>query len=144
MKDADYKETLDGIRSELENVLTEELEIELRLRKLRERSEALGKASQGLAGLVGENQEEESIGITDAIRKILRDGSNHIWKPTAVRVSLKREEFPIGKYQNPLAVIHTTLKRLEEQSEVKTIEKDGKTFYKWIDPEEKTDIDIPF
>ena len=144
MTGADYKKTLAGIRSELEDVLNEELKIERQLRKLRARSEALGKASQCLARLVGEDREEESIGITDAIRKILRDGSNHIWKPTAVRFHLKREEFPIEKYRNPLAVIHTTLKRLEEQSEVKTIEKDGKTLYKWVDPEEKTDTDIPF
>ena len=113
MTDADYKETLDGVRSELEDVLNEELKIERRLMKLRERSEALGKAAQGLAGLVGEDQEEESIGITDSIRKILRDGSDHIWKPTAVRFRLKSEGFLLEKYQNPLAVIHTTLKRLE-------------------------------
>ena len=144
MTGADYKETLDGIRSELEDVLNEELKIERRLMKLRERSEALGKAAQGLAGLVGEDQEEESIGITDAIRKILRDGSDHIWKPTVVRFRLKSEGFLIEKYQNPLAVIHTTLKRLEEQGEVETTKKDGKTFYKWVDPEEITDNDIPF
>ena len=144
MTDADYKETLDGVRSELEDVLNEELKIERRLMKLRERSEALGKAAQGLAGLVGEDQEEESIGITDSIRKILRDGSDHIWKPTAVRVRLKSEGFLLEKYQNPLAVIHTTLKRLEEQGEVETIKNDGKTFYKWVEPEGITDNDIPF
>ena len=72
MTDADYKKTL-ADRSELEDVLNEELKIERQLRKLRARSEALGKASQCLARLVGEDREEESIGITDAIRKILRD-----------------------------------------------------------------------
>ena len=71
----------------------------------------------------------------------LRDGSDHIWKP--VRFRLKSEGFLIEKYQNPLAVIHTTLKRLEEQGEVETIKKDGKTFYKWVDREE-TKHDIPF
>ena len=144
MKDEEYKETLDGIRAELEGLLNEELKLELRLRKIRERSEALGKAAQGLAGLVGEDEEEESIGITDAIRVILRDGSDHIWKPTVVRHHLKKEEFPLEKYQNPLAVIHTTLKRLEGQGEVTTVEKSGKTFYKWINPAEVSDDEIPF
>ena len=101
MTDSDYKETLDGIRSELEDILTEEFKIEHRLRKLRERSEALGKASQGLAGLLGEDQEEESIGITDAIRKILRDGCNHMWKPTAVRFSSQKGRVSDQKIQKP-------------------------------------------
>ena len=41
-------------------------------------------------------------------------------------------------------MIHTTLKRLENQSEVKAIEKNGKTFYKWDGPREITRDDIPF
>ena len=143
MTDADYKETLDGIRAELEGLLDEELKLELRLREVRERSEALGKAAQGLAGLVGE-EEEESIGITDAIRETLKRDSDRVWTPRNVRIRLKMEKFPIEKYQNPLAVIHTTLKRLEVQGEVTLTKKDGKTYYKWDEPTGITDDYIPF
>ena len=144
MTEVDYKKTLDGMREELERILHEELKLERRLKRVRERSEALGKAAQGLAGLIGEEEEEESIGITGAIREILRDGSNHTWQPRTVRHQLRRAEFPLEKYQNPLAVIHTTLKRLEGQGEVKTAKRAGKTYYEWIVPKEVTDDEIPF
>ena len=140
--DSDYKKTLDGIRSELEDLLNQESEFERRLTETRWRYEALGKAAQALAGLLGEDEEEESVGITDAIREILRSGE-HIWQPIAVRNRLQREKFPLEKYQNPLAVIHSTLKRIEGQGEVKAVEHDGKIYYKWIVPE-ITDDDIPF
>ena len=142
MTDSEYKKTLDGIRSELEDLLNQESELERRLTETRGRSEALGKSAQALAGLLGEYEEEESVGITDAIRKIVGYGE-YVWQPIAVRDRLQREEFPLDKYQNPLAVIHTTLKRLEGQGEVKAVEKNGKIYYKWIEPE-ITDDDIPF
>ena len=145
MTGEDYRETLDAIRTELEDVLNKESELERQLREARERSEGLEKAAQGLAGLVGEDQEEESIGITAAIREILKSDSERSWAPRIVRLHLKREEFPIGRYQNPLAVIHTTLRRLEGQGEVEAIKKNGKTFYKWIDSEGLISDDaIPF
>ena len=144
MDDAEYRKTLDGIRAELEDILNSESVLEARLRVIRRRTDALAKAAQGLSALVGEDTEKESIGITDAIREILREGLTHIWKPTSVRNYLRRKEFPLEKYQNPLAVVHTTLRRLEGQGEVEAIRKSGKTFYKWIKSDEITDDDIPF
>ena len=144
MDDAEYRKTLDGIRGELEDLLNRESRLEARLRTIRRRTDALARAAQGLSALVGEDREDESIGITDAIREILREALNRIWKPTTVRNFLRRKEFPLDKYQNPLAVIHTTLRRLEGQGEVEAIRKSGKTFYKWIKSEEITDDDIPF
>ena len=144
MTETDYKGTLYGIRAELEDILNEEANLEQRLRDVRVRSEALGKAAQGLAGLVGEEEEEESIGITDAIREILKESSHNIWAPRVIRLHLKRDAFPIERYQNPLAVIHTTLKRLEGQGEVKAVEKDGRTLYQWDETSKITDDDIPF
>ena len=142
MGKADYKKTLDSMRSELETILNKEVDFERQLTESRERSEALGRAAQALAGFLGEDKEEASIGITDAIRKILGSGG-YIWQPIAVRARLQREEFPLEKYQNPLAVIHTTLKRIEGQGEVEAVKKDGKIYYKWIIPD-ITDDDIPF
>ena len=144
LNEKNYEEALDNIRSELEDLLNEESRLEEALVKIRERYEKLAKAGQSLARLIGEEEEEESIGITDAIRMILKTGSERIWAPIWVRSQLKADGFPIERYKNPLAVIHTTLKRLEGQGEVRTLENSGKTYYMWIKQEAGEDSGFPF
>ena len=137
-----YREPLEAARTELESLLGEETMLERRLVENRARSEALKETVVSLATLIGEELEEESIGITDAIRDVLK-GSDRSFRPTVVRNYLKRGDFPLDKYKNPLAVIHTTLKRLEQQDEVKTGESDGKTYYQW-NKDALTEDDVPF
>ena len=139
----DYKEPLEAARTELEALLNEETGLEYRLIENRKRTEALRETVLTLAVLVGEEQEEESVGITDAIRTVLKNMSDRSFQPRVVRLHLKRADFPLDKYKNPLAVIHTTLKRLEQQGEVKTVEIVGKTYYVWNESA-TTDDDIPF
>ena len=103
-----YREPLEEARTELESLLNEETKLEARLAENRVRSEALRETVISLATLIGEELDEESIGITDAIRGVL-NSSDKFFRPTAVRNCLKREGFPLDKYKNPLAVIHTTL-----------------------------------
>ena len=50
--------------------------------------------------------------------------------PMMMRAFLRKEEFPIDDYTNPLAVIHTTLKRLHAQNELQSWERHGKTWYR--------------
>ena len=135
--DDDYRRTLNGIRVELEESYSYEAELEQNLITVRKHIEELVDASKSLARIVGEEQEEAFIGITEAIKKILRDGNDRIWTPRNVRYRLRKKEFPLEKYKNPLAVIHTTLKRLEKQGEIRTTRKNGKIFYKWVDPTEE-------
>ena len=61
----------------------------------------------------------------------------------AVRSYLKNDSFPLDNYKNVLAVIHTTLKRLEDQNEVIATTENNKTFYKWNEALIR-DEDIPF
>lgn len=138
-------DTLEFARGELDELLNEEAQIEFRLKEIRGRSEILRKAVLGLSALIGEDAEEESLGITDAIRGVVERRKEFMVSPMSVRGLLRSADFPVSKYKNALAVIHTTLKRLEEQGEVRPIEKDGKTYYQWIERETAiTDDDIPF
>ena len=137
MKADDYRKTLNGIRAELEEFYGREAELEQNLIEVREHIEGLVDASKSLARIVGEEQEEAFIGITEATRKILRAGRHRVWAPKTVRTRLRKKEFPLEKYKNPLAVVHTTLRRLEKQGEIRTTKKNGKTFYRWVNPIEE-------
>ena len=145
MTDAHYKDSLDAAKTEMETLLGEQTQIEQRLSYIEGRLQSLRKTVLSLGELVGEEFEPQTVGITEAIRKILRDahdGRGLYMSPTGVRNALQKDSFPLSDYKNALAVIHTTLKRLEEQSEIEsTTGKNGKAFYRW---REITDEDIPF
>jgi len=69
-------------------------------------------------------------GFTEAIRKVLRS-TNEALTPAEVKERLPIAGFFLTGYSNPLASIHTILKRLHKASEVATGTKDGKATYKW-------------
>jgi len=72
-------------------------------------------------------------GLTDAVRSALRSvpAAMRI-RPPQVRDRLVKMGVNLSVYQNPMAVIGSTLKRLEESGEIKkTPHKDG-PLYNWI------------
>jgi hypothetical protein len=48
-----------------------------------------------------------------------------------LRNSLLKEGYDLGDQTNPLASIHSILKRLNESGEAEQTEVDGKAFYRW-------------
>jgi hypothetical protein len=70
-------------------------------------------------------------GFTDAIRKVLK-ASEDALTPSEVKEKLPQVGFDLDGYNNPLASIHTILKRLARTDLVDQTEKDGKTAYKWM------------
>jgi hypothetical protein len=151
MTDAHYKDSLEAAKTEMEALLAEEQEIQARISTIQTRLTALRKIALSLGELLGEEWEQQTVGITDAIRKVMRrakspEGSFIYIHPTTIRTRLQNDGFPLGDYKNPMAVIHTTMKRLEDQGEVEGAEgRNGRTIYKWTGSEtEITDEDIPF
>jgi hypothetical protein len=140
MTDYLYRQTLDTAKAEFDNLLEEEARLEARLAAIRERAEVLRKTIMSVGDLLGEDREPESVGITDAIRSVLQNKVDMFFSPRGVRSHLQKNDFPLDNYKNVLAVIHTTLKRLEDQGEVVPSVKDGKTYYRWANKDE----DIPF
>lgn len=79
-------------------------------------------------------------GLADACRTVLRNAKVPM-TPGDVRDRLSGIGFDLGTYANPLAAIHTTLKRLAEAEELKVavISPSGKLAYLWHQPP-KTDM----
>ena len=71
-------------------------------------------------------------GITQEIRVILKET---FFPMTAVELkqTLEARKYDLSRYANPLAVLHTVLKRLVHGGEVKVVpQKRGKKAYQWI------------
>ena len=146
-KNADsYREAFEDVQSELEDLLEEDSRLADRRGEIKYRTESLRKIGESLGLLLGENVSEEAIGLTGAIRELLKENRDVWYSAITVRRFLREKEFPVDDYKQPLAVIHTTLKRLQEQGEILSAESDGKTFYKWDGPFDVgvTEDDIPF
>ena len=146
VNDSVYRKALEVAEVELENVIQKENEAQQKLNKLRNRQKELEDTVDSLNILLGEEFSNSKMGITDAIRKSLSKRQGRWFSPRAVRAVLKEDGFPIDSdtYSNPMAVIHTTLKRLLKQGELKSSEsKSGTTLY-FCDKDIGELADIPF
>ena len=74
----------------------------------------------------------ESLGLTDAIRKVLQSNPKKPFTATEVRDKLKGANFDFSSYKtNPLASIHAVLKRLKPE-EVEATDVDGVAAWRWV------------
>ena len=133
----DYKKLREQVLTELEAKIEEREKLTRRLDDLQQEISGLEAMSAGLDVYLGEStvSDDVTMGITDAIRRVL---SFNDQKPTEIRDALRETEFRIDDYSQPMAVIHTTLKRLENQREIESFEKDGVTAYR------RPEKDVPF
>lgn len=77
----------------------------------------------------------EPTGFTDAIRKVLQAAGGEALAPVEVRDRLPGAGFPLSGYSNPLASVHTILKRIASNDilyNVEAVTSDGKTAYRWV------------
>jgi hypothetical protein len=77
---------------------------------------------------------EPELGFTDAIRKIFvvsakNPKETRLFDPISIRDALKESGFPLDKYRNPLASIHTILRRLYDKGEINKLDLDGELRY---------------
>jgi hypothetical protein len=78
-----------------------------------------------------------TVGTTESARVILRD---NFFPLTAgeVREKIEARKLNLARYSNPLAVIHTVLKRLVQAGEVRIVpQAKGKKAYQWISPADR-------
>lgn len=140
-----YRNALKAARQELEGLRYEETDLRTRLKENETRQVGLKQTVQSLSLLVGEDT-DIGTGLSDAIREILQASfaERPTWgyTPMGIRDRLLERGFKLDQ-KNPMAVIHTTLKRLEDQGEITHFDKGGNTCYRWVE-QEITDDDIPF
>jgi hypothetical protein len=148
-----YKRSYKAAIDELTKLMEEQEELEGQMETLRRRIAVVRSGVVGLAGLCGAIPGKEyphlfprtissDTGFTDAVREVMKSGGQlYGFTPVAARDALKEAGFDLGKYKNPLASIHTILKRLEMKGEVKGhTQDDGGVRYVWQSP----DDEIPF
>ena len=70
-------------------------------------------------------------GFTDSVRHVLRNVPSQALTAKKVRDLLRGAGFDLSSYTNPLASIHTILKRLAERGEVVVSESNGELQYRW-------------
>src|SRR5258706_3393421 len=104
MTDGHYRDSLEAARTEMDALLTEQGVIEQRLSFIEGRIDVLRKTILSLSELTGEAKEPQTVGITAAIRKVLReckaaDGDQAYISPTGVRNMLQRNSFPLSEYK---------------------------------------------
>jgi len=146
-----YKQAIDAAIKELSDLMSRREELEAELERVQWRIETVGYGIDGLAELSGIDPKKDhphlfqediksDVGFTDAVRKIIKSGGAHqLFTPVIVRDELKKKSFDLSKYQNPLASIHTILKRLRINNEITALpdETSGKVLYTWNFAKEK-------
>jgi len=122
----DYQDWYRKAKEERARILGEKQQL---LREIENRDQqlaALGQTMRAIAPLAGEQPPDPSEdcdsppgGMTDSIRAIL-NRSHEALTASEVRESLESIGFDMKSYSNPLATIHTVLRRLTEAGEVET------------------------
>jgi hypothetical protein len=115
-------------------------------RKLSVRINRLEKALRGMIDLLDTDEEQMEYmeklddltppsGLTDAIQELLWANENTWFLPTEIRDRVKSY---LATHANEMASVHTTLKRLLKRNPfMETMEKDGKTAYRFVSPGER-------
>jgi hypothetical protein len=129
MSDNSYQEALEDARAEMAKLLHDRASLGSRLSQLDSRLNQLNSTIELLSGLVNEAPKPEAVlspemlegmGISDAIRRVLRDANVGL-APSQIKNKLIESGFELAKYANSAAVIYNTLKRLELQKEIVTV-----------------------
>jgi hypothetical protein len=150
MKAADYEKTWRDLSAERTALLDRRVNHETQLIEINNEISHLDEVLSHLAPLAGMSDSIPGMGITDAIRSILRNSSERM-SAKEVFGELEEGGYDLSRLTAPMASIYKILSRLVNDS--KEVEREtegdgafGRVFYKWkrYDGPEITDEDIPF
>jgi hypothetical protein len=146
-----YRDAIDAAIQELSELMKKEEELREELEQVEERTSRLRLAVYAMSEVSGIPAEYErpelfpefiaaDTGFTDAIRQVIVNTYPQFVTPVSLRDALQKRGFDIAKYSNPLASIHTILKRLRDKGEVEEHADDtGKMMYLWGKKGKRTD-----
>jgi hypothetical protein len=130
-----YTAALEAAKIELAEALVELNQAQQKAQGLGIRIADLRQSVTVLSKLCGEEhvQIEDTLGLTDTIRKVFQDGCNRDFTVHDVRQQLQAIGFPVSKYGNLLASIHVVVGRLAENREIIQTSKVGndRPSYRW-------------
>jgi hypothetical protein len=120
----DYRKALDTATRELESLAAQRAELDRRIGQLLQTVGSLMRLCN-LTPTV-------PLGLTDGCRMVLRAAASPL-TAVEVRAQLAAMGLDLSRYENDLAAIHTTLKRLNQSGEVRFIPQAwGKPAYQWM------------
>jgi len=120
----DYRQALEAATKELTTLSGQRAELDRRIGHL---MQTVGNLMR-LCNLTP----TVSIGLTDGCRWVLKAAAAPL-TAVEVRAQLAAMGVDLSRYENDLAAIHTTLKRLDEGGEVRFIPQPwGKPAYQWV------------
>ena len=150
MNSEDLFKTWTDLREMQRKLLDRRVILETELAEVKNNISHLETILANLAPMAGFQEDAESIsglGITDAIRVILRNSDVRM-SAADVRKILNEKGFDLSGLSAPMASIYKILARLVNDSgEVEREMEEGRVFFSWKRPVESspiTDEDIPF
>jgi hypothetical protein len=120
----DYRKALDTATRELEGLTAQRADLDRRI----------GQLLQTVGNLMRlcDLTPTVPLGLTDGCRMVLRAAASPL-SAVEVRAQLAAMGLDLSRYENDLAAIHTTLKRLNQSGEVRFIPQPwGKPAYQWM------------
>lgn len=131
-----YKEALEDSKRKLRQLVTKRDQIGADIERTKAAIEALAYMLDDPEDTSSEISEMEEIlgpgGLTEAVRRALQASTAKGMTPVEVRDALAGSGFDLSGYANPLAAIHTILKRLVKGDDARSAIIDGdKTVYQW-------------
>ena len=122
----EYRKALDAASCELETLAAERADLDRRI----------GQLMQTVGNLMRlcDLTPTVPLGLTDGCRMVLRAAGAPL-SAVEVRAQLAAMGIDLSRYENDLAAIHTTLKRLIQSGQARFIPQPwGKPAYQWMQP----------
>jgi hypothetical protein len=131
---------------QIRNYLHQLLDLTLQKKEIEKKAGRLERAVRALIDLVPEEEQQFRLlealhevappaGLTDAIRNQLIKAGSAKLTPKEARTQVA--PLLLG-HSNPLASVHTVLKRLEKSGQARLTEKNGEPAYEWVNPKQGT------
>jgi hypothetical protein len=134
MSDTNYARARAAVKAEIEALVHQRDAVNEKIAKLYPIFDYLNalcdKPDDPILNVV-EPQVEKELGLSDAIRHVLRKASPASMSPTGIRDGLAEIGFNLKKYANVMPPIHNTLKRMEYTGEIKVLKSSYGKSYQW-------------
>jgi len=146
MNAADFAKTWSELQVERQELFNRRTDLETELSEVRTKISHLNEVLNHLGPLADISFSEDNIsalGITDAVRLVLRGSSGRL-SAQDIRKELVDKGYDLSTLSVPMASIYKILSRLsDDDGEVEREKEEGRVYYKWKIPP-MTDEDIPF
>lgn len=128
-----YTEMFEAVKADIAEKREELGKLMARAERLEDEITGLQQTAAGLAKtLRQEFVAEDSIGLTEAMRRVYRTNPTRNYLPTEMRDALAEMGYDVRRFGNVLASIHAVTARLAQQGDIRHIgTRENKPVYQW-------------